>query len=437
MARKIRLVGTALCILVFLCAIVAVCITGSVSVDNVKKSSVVEVFDESINIEWKPVSNADGYEVYTKSANEKDYTLALKVGDKKASKATVDGLVPYVKYDAYIVGYRGAENKKHISRKASAFSFETLPKSPEIIVDSVDKGELKIEWEKIDNCAGYEVYYKGGDDEDTQIISDTSTTNLDMKNKTVNTQYSVKARSFVYKNEEKIYSPWSKEKKIKIAELRVQSNTIDPTKPMIALTFDDGPDYKNSSKRILDTLEKYNAKATFFMVGQNAAKNKDNLKRKVELGMEIGNHTYDHNHYGKNVTAQDISKASDAIYKACGVKPTAFRSPGGNTTSTIREECKAEGMPLYYWNLDTQDWKSRDADKVYRVVMKYAEDGDIVLMHEIYDSTADAVEKMVPALIKQGYQLVTCEDLVKYKGGAEPKAGTQYVNAHTVRNKTS
>lgn len=437
MARKIRIVGAFLCILVALCAIIAGSTTNAMSVDNVKSITVTEVFDDSINVEWKPVSKADGYEIYVKSANEKDYSLACSVGDKKTSKANVKGLVPYVKYDAYIVGFRGADKKKNISKRERTFSFETLPQRPEISVDSAEKGELKIKWKKIDNCAGYEIFYKGGDDQETQEISDASTTEIVIKNKTANVKYSAKARTFVYKNNEKIYSPWSNVGKVKIAEMVVQSNNIDPSKPMIALTFDDGPDYKDSSNRILDTLEKYNAKATFFMVGRNAAGNKDNLKRKVELGMEIGNHTYDHDHYGKNVTAQDISKASDAIYKACGVRPTAFRSPGGNTTATIREECKTEGMPLYYWNLDTQDWKTRDANKIYNVVIKYAEDGDIVLMHEIYDSTADAVEKIVPDLIKQGYQLVTCEDLVKYKGGSDPKPGTQYVNAHTVRNKTS
>ena len=205
---------------------------------------------------------------------------------------------------------------------------------------------------------------------------------------------------------------------------------------MIALTFDDGPPYSQSSERILDVLEKYNARATFFMVGTNAADHPDNLKRKVEMGCEIGNHTYTHQHYGKNVTAADVSKASDAIYKACGVRPTAFRSPGGNTTETIRNECKKEGMALYYWSIDTEDWKSRNADKVYSSVMKNVKDGDIILMHEIYGSTADAVEKLVPALIKKGYQLVTCQELIQAKTGKNPQPGQQYYNGNTINNET-
>ena len=94
-------------------------------------------------------------------------------------------------------------------------------------------------------------------------------------------------------------------------------------------------------------------------------------------------------------------------------------------------------MALYYWSVDTEDWKSRNADKVYNAVMKNVKDGDIILMHEIYSSTADAVERMVPELIKKGYQLVTCEELIQAKTGAKPKSGEQYVDAKTINNKTS
>ena len=86
-------------------------------------------------------------------------------------------------------------------------------------------------------------------------------------------------------------------------------------------------------------------------------------------------------------------------------------------------------MSAYYWSIDTQDWSSRDADAVYHAVVDNVSDGDIILMHEIYDSTADAVERMVPELIEKGYQLVTCHDLIAAKGGSEPVPGTQYADA--------
>ena len=137
------------------------------------------------------------------------------------------------------------------------------------------------------------------------------------------------------------------------------------------------------------------------------------------------------------VTVEDIKDASDAIYNACGQYPTAFRSPGGNTTQLILDECQAENMVLYYWSLDTQDWKYRDAQKIYDTVINNVEDGDIILMHEIYDSTAKAVEMIVPELIKQGYQIVTCQELVTAKTGAAPEIGHQYMNATKIKDKTS
>ena len=252
----------------------------------------------------------------------------------------------------------------------------------------------------------------------------------------VNDEYNVRVRSYVYFNEQKITGKWSKVVTAKVLDAAGIA-AVDATKPMIAVTFDDGPGYNGASDKILDVIEKYHIKATFFMLGSNASNLTKNVKRKVALGCQIGNHTYNHEHYGKNVTPADITKASDAIEKACGVRPTAFRSPGGITTDLIRNTCKQEKMPLYYWSLDTQDWKSRNADKVYNAVIKNVSDGDIILMHEIYTSTADAFERMVPVLLKKGYQFVTCDELVAAKSGKKPEPGTQYVDGKTINNKTS
>lgn len=205
-------------------------------------------------------------------------------------------------------------------------------------------------------------------------------------------------------------------------------------KAMVALTFDDGPGYNNASDRILDTLEKYKVRATFFMVGEMAENRPKNLQRKLRLGCELGNHTYRHNHYGSRVTGEDIRTASEAISAACGRRPTAFRAPGGSTNADMLSICAGEGMAVYYWSLDTEDWKYRDANRIYNTVMNNVRDGDIILMHEIYLSTAQAVERLVPALLAKGYRLVTCEELVRSKTGKAPVAGCQYLNGDTVIN---
>ncbi len=198
---------------------------------------------------------------------------------------------------------------------------------------------------------------------------------------------------------------------------------LDPSKPMIAFTFDDGPN-ASSTNIVLDTLEANGASATFFMVGARTASsaNADCVKRMVSMGCQLGNHTYDHSRYGKDVTAEDISKCTDAIYNITGLKPTAFRPTGGALSDLIKENANA---PIYIWSVDTLDWKHRDTERIYNTVMNNAKDGDIVLMHDIYSTTAAAVERLVPELVSKGYQIVNVAELAYYHG-VEPQNGTVY-----------
>lgn len=198
---------------------------------------------------------------------------------------------------------------------------------------------------------------------------------------------------------------------------------LDPSKPMIAFTFDDGPN-ASSTNIVLDTLEANNSSATFFMVGERVhpAANAEAVKRMVSMGCQLGNHTYDHKHYGKNVTLEDISKCTDAIYNLTGSKPTAFRPTGGALNDFIKQNAN---NPIYIWSVDTEDWKYRDSDRIYNVIMKNAKDGDIVLMHDIYSTTAAAVQRVVPELVKRGYQIVNVAELSYYRG-VEPQNGTVY-----------
>ena len=208
------------------------------------------------------------------------------------------------------------------------------------------------------------------------------------------------------------------------------------SKPMIALTFDDGPGNNNASDRILDLLSEYNAHATFFMIGKNAQSHPDNVRNKLLLGHEIGSHTWDHQHAGDEVTREDIEKGARAIEAITGAKPSCFRSPHGTTTLFIRNVCRELGVPLYCWTIDTTDWKSKDADKVYRSVVDTVKDGDIVLMHEIYESTAQALEMILPVLNARGFQLVTCRELILAKTGKEPVPGIQYESSFIISNET-
>lgn len=439
MTKKIWTNAALIIALIITLTIVAVCCVSANTIEDVDKVNTLNLTDTSVELEWKSVSTAKGYNVYLKSKNDSDFQLYTQVeAVKGTNKIALTELEQATKYDIFVTAYKNKKNKTIESENHIDYSICTRPSQQVIEITSPDEGLLDISLTKNDNAKGYVVQYVIGDgtsfeDAENENIEDKTIVEKEYSGLKVDETYSVRACSYIQFNGEKVYGRWSEVKSVKISPKIVLPATIDPNKPMVALTFDDGPSYTGSSDKILDVLEKYNARATFFMVGTNAQNNVDNLKRKVSLGCEIGNHSMTHKNYGKNVTVSDISDCSNAIYNACGVYPTAFRSPGGMTTGLIQNECSAENMPIYFWSLDTNDWKNRNCDTVYNCVMNNVEDGDIILMHEIYDSTADAVEKIVPELIKQGYQLVTCQELVYAKTGAAPKAGIEYITANKTR----
>lgn len=205
-----------------------------------------------------------------------------------------------------------------------------------------------------------------------------------------------------------------------------QPDQLDPQGKMIALTFDDGPGVK-ATARILAALEEVGGRATFFMLGENAAAHPDLARQVAQAGHLVGTHTNSHKSLIR-LTAkemlQEVELSLDNIQKATGVRPAILRPPYGNVNDLVKQTLD---LPLVNWSVDTRDWDSRDAQKVYDHILANVRDGDIVLMHDIYDSTAEAVEKVLPELVKRGYQLVTVEELFAYKG-LSLKAGKVYYN---------
>lgn len=192
---------------------------------------------------------------------------------------------------------------------------------------------------------------------------------------------------------------------------------IDPDKPMVALTFDDGPN-KKTTIPILDTLKEYDGVATFFVLGNRVPNNEEVLKRMISEGSEIGNHSFSH----KQLTTisslevkEQMDRTQDAVMKVVGSKPTIMRPTYGSYNNNLKSQIK---MPMILWSIDTLDWKSRDAEKITTHVLDNVEDGDIVLMHDIYGSTSDAVKIIVPELVSRGYQLVTISELYELRGEA-------------------
>lgn len=201
------------------------------------------------------------------------------------------------------------------------------------------------------------------------------------------------------------------------------SRTIDPDKPMVALTFDDGP--APSTAGILDELEKAGGVCTFFIVGNRVDSYKDDVKRAAEMGCELANHTWEHANLSV-LSADDIRRqvdlVNDKIEEVAGVRPTLLRSPGGRITDTITSTVN---MPLIAWSIDTEDWKTKNAQSTIDSVMGKVYDGAIILMHDLQESTGEASKTIIPKLVEAGYQLVTVSELAQARG-AQLQNGTVY-----------
>lgn len=188
---------------------------------------------------------------------------------------------------------------------------------------------------------------------------------------------------------------------------------IDRDKPMVALTFDDGPGKRTGE--LLDALEKYDAHATFFMLGQKVSQYKDAVKKMKKIGCELGSHSFNHpnlTEMGPDAIQKQMNDTNDKLEEAVGSKATVMRPPYGAINDTVKANV---GLPMILWNIDTLDWKTRDAKKTVDTVMRQVGDGDVILMHDIHSETIDAALDLIPKLEDAGYQLVTVSELAAAK----------------------
>ena len=210
---------------------------------------------------------------------------------------------------------------------------------------------------------------------------------------------------------------------LNLDESHHKEHTIQKESKLVAFTFDDGP-----SKYTLDIaniLEEYNASATFFEVGYNIKAHPEITKELSERGFEIANHTTDHSKLTKLTEAKYLSKINDnnALFKELTGKDMPYlRPPYGSYNDKIKASA---GVPIVTWSLDTRDWESRNKDKVIEMVINNIKEGDIILFHDLYESTRDAVKELMPLLKEQGYQAVSVGELFKSKG-ITLEAGTSY-----------
>ncbi|QOV19658.1 polysaccharide deacetylase family protein [Blautia liquoris] len=198
----------------------------------------------------------------------------------------------------------------------------------------------------------------------------------------------------------------------------------DPKK-VIALTFDDGPGpYTNT---LLDILQQNHVKATFFMQGVNVKRyGADTIPRMVQLGCMLGNHSYDHPDLlaaGPEVAKQQIDQTDQLIAQYNnGAGADVIRFPYGKFT---KEMSQATGRSCWFWDLDTRDWETKNTDATISAVLDHVNGGDIILLHDIHETTVAACQTIIPELINRGYDLVTVRELAASRG-YETEAGVTY-----------
>ena len=186
----------------------------------------------------------------------------------------------------------------------------------------------------------------------------------------------------------------------------------------IALTFDDGP-HPGQTKRILDILDKYNIKATFFAVGVNIDNYGKHLQDVVSRGHEIGNHTNTHPKVGTldyNELKEEFFNCQSKIKDVCGYTPKIIRPPEGLIDTNIKDIAKQMECKVILWDIDTRDWAKTSPQKIADHVINNISSGDIILMHDYIGKnspTAEALELFIPKLLDMGYKFVVVSELIE------------------------
>ena len=195
-------------------------------------------------------------------------------------------------------------------------------------------------------------------------------------------------------------------------------------KKLVALTFDDGPGTK-TTPRLLDILKKNNVCATFFTLGGLAEQNPEIVKREKDECHEVASHTISHSQLSKMSESEirwEIGTSETILQNITGEKPTLLRPPYGVVNDAVQG---VSDLSLILWSVDTLDWKYRNTESIVGRAMEQVKDGGIILMHDIYETSVDAVETLIATLRNEGYEFLTVSELAIVKG-VELKAGEIY-----------
>ena len=264
-----------------------------------------------------------------------------------------------------------------------------LLKYPKFIVDAISSSNVKKTYRVLDN--EIIIYYKN-----------------------VFTNPEVDNKFYLKINNNEVSKYLSYEHKLDFEYHNEDGFEYDPSKKYIAFTFDDGPS-KNNTKDIVNYLDENKAHATFFMLGNSMSNNSDIVKYVLEHGNEIGSHTYSHKNL-KRISLSEVEnemRLTQEVYNnITGKEIKLLRPPYGAINEKIKESFN---YPYILWSVDTLDWRYKDSDYLYNYVINNVKDGDIVLMHDIHDSTKNAMKNILPDLYAKGYRIVSVGELARIK----------------------
>lgn len=266
---------------------------------------------------------------------------------------------------------------------------------------------MKLKFNSVKDSSCYEIFRKKEGEKKFTLISTTNKNEFLDKTVQSGKTYVYKVRAVLKQKEGQLNTGCSNKAKKKYIK-------FDKNKKIVALTFDDGPG--PYTKSILKCLDKYDAHATFFVLGNSVNNYKSAVKKADVIGCEIGSHSFNHSNLSllsvKGIKSQ-MNKTDKRLKAIIGHGATLMRPPYGAINSSVKDNVK---KPIITWNIDTRDWETRSASATYKSVMNNVSDGDIILMHDIHAPTKTAALKIIPALKKRGYQIVTVSELAEYKG---------------------
>jgi peptidoglycan/xylan/chitin deacetylase (PgdA/CDA1 family) len=193
----------------------------------------------------------------------------------------------------------------------------------------------------------------------------------------------------------------------------------------VALTFDDGPSGKYT-RALLDGLYDRGAKATFLLCGYRMVNYPEITQRIFDEGHEIGYHGFSHNpmqDMSRRGIAQELMDSQKLLPEGC--HPVFLRPPGGFSSDAVRQVAEARGLAILHWSVDPEDWATHSTAAIEQAVLKQVKNGDIILLHDMSDSSVKAALDIVDALLKQDYEFVTVSELARLRG-IKPKPGVTY-----------